>query len=201
VDLHPLRSFRLLDAGNAGPLSQERRRRGHPVPIRRADARNFRQNHSQVAGTSADLSRRGPDVAEGIVGREGARELSISARRARVLVIDDEPVLLRGLKRSLSEHDVMTATSVNQGMQLYGSHEFDIVFCDLMMPELNGLEFYTRLSALGPNHAQRLVLMTGGVFADRLGCSLAEIPSPCILKPFKHGEIERLISEALERVR
>jgi two-component system NtrC family sensor kinase len=140
-------------------------------------------------------------VAEGTVGREEARELSISARRARVLVIDDEPVLLRGLKRSLSEHDVMTATSVNQGMQLYGSHEFDIVFCDLMMPELNGLEFYTRLSALGPSHAQRLVLMTGGVFADRLGCSLAEIPSPCILKPFKHGEIERLISEALERVR
>jgi two-component system, NtrC family, sensor kinase len=118
-----------------------------------------------------------------------------------VLVIDDEPVLLRGLKRSLSEHDVMTATSVNQGMQLYSSHEFDIVFCDLMMPELNGLEFYTRLTALGPSHAERLVLMTGGVFADRLGCSLSEIPSPCILKPFKHGELERLISQALERNR
>jgi two-component system NtrC family sensor kinase len=108
-------------------------------------------------------------------------------------------VLLRGLKRSLSEHDVMTATSVQQGMHLYERHQFDIVFCDLMMPELNGLEFYTRLTALGPDHAQRLVLMTGGVFADRLGCSLAEIPSPCILKPFKHGEIERLIYQALER--
>ncbi|HTV19331.1 MAG TPA: response regulator [Polyangiaceae bacterium] len=116
-------------------------------------------------------------------------------------MIDDEPVLLRGLKRSLSEHDVMTATSVQQGIQLYKSHEFDIVFCDLMMPELNGLEFYTRLTALGPDHAERLVLMTGGVFADRLGCSLAEIPSPCILKPFKHGELERLISQALERGR
>lgn len=140
-------------------------------------------------------------MAEGNVGSEAARALSFSTRRARVLVIDDEPVLLRGLKRSLSEHDVMTASSVNQGIQLYSSHEFDIVFCDLMMPELNGLEFYTRLSALGPSHAQRLVLMTGGVFADRLGCSLSEIPSPCILKPFKHGEIERLISQALERVR
>ena len=122
-------------------------------------------------------------------------------RRASVLVIDDEPVLLRGLKRSLSEHDVMTAGSVTQGIQLYQSHSFDIVFCDLMMPELNGLEFYARLSALGPSHAERLVLMTGGVFADRLGCSLSEIPSPCILKPFKQGELERLISEALERQR
>ena len=140
-------------------------------------------------------------MAEGTVGVGAIQALTASSRRARVLVIDDEPVLLRGLKRSLSEHDVMTATSVNQGMQLYSNHEFDIVFCDLMMPELNGLEFYMRLKALGPRHAERIVLMTGGVFADRLGCSLAEIPSPCILKPFKHGEIERLISQALERER
>lgn len=134
--------------------------------------------------------------------RAGASEAwATPSRRARVLVIDDEPVLLRGLKRSLSEHDVMTASSVTQGMLLYESHSFDIVFCDLMMPELNGLEFYARLNALGPSHAERLVLMTGGVFADRLGCSLSEIPTPCILKPFKHGELERLISQALERHR
>jgi CheY-like chemotaxis protein len=140
-------------------------------------------------------------VAEGTVGLEAAKVLSTQPRRARVLVIDDEPVLLRGLKRSLSEHDVVTASSVNQGIQLYKSNEFDIVFCDLMMPDLNGLEFYSRLTELGPTHAQRLVLMTGGVFSDRLGCSLSEIPTPCILKPFKHGEIERLIHQALERGR
>ena len=140
-------------------------------------------------------------MAEGIISLDAVKAPVASPRRARVLVIDDEPVLLRGLKRSLSEHDVTTASSVKQGIQLYSNHEFDIVFCDLMMPELNGLEFYTRLSALGPTHAERLVLMTGGVFADRLGCTLAEIPSPCILKPFKHGEIERLISQALERGR
>jgi len=95
----------------------------------------------------------------------------------------------------------MTAGSVTQGIALYQSHAFDIVFCDLMMPENNGLDFYARLNALGPTHAERLVLMTGGVFADRLGCSLSEVPTPCILKPFKHGELERLISQALERQR
>jgi two-component system NtrC family sensor kinase len=161
----------------------------------------FRQKRSQAIGTSADLDTRGPYVAEGIISSDAGKAPVASLRRARVLVIDDEPVLLRGLKRSLLEHDVTTASSVQQGIQLYSKHEFDIVFCDLMMPELNGLEFYTRLSELGPSHAERLVLMTGGVFADRLGCSLAEIPTPCILKPFKHGEIERLISEALERGR
>lgn len=121
------------------------------------------------------------------------------ARRARVLVVDDEPVLLRGLKRSLSEHDVVTATSVAQGMALYQSGDFDIVFCDLMMPETSGLEFYSRLCALGQDHARRLVLMTGGVFAEKLGCSLSQLQSPCILKPFATGQLEELIAQALDR--
>lgn len=140
-------------------------------------------------------------MAQESVGAEAPEAFAAARRRARVLVIDDEPVLLRGLKRSLSDHDVMTATSVEQGIQLYASHEFDIVFCDLMMPEISGIDFYTRLTALGPSHAERVVLMTGGVFADRLGCSLSDIPRPCLFKPFKHTDMERLIALALERPR
>jgi two-component system NtrC family sensor kinase len=123
------------------------------------------------------------------------------ARRASILIIDDEPALLRGLKRSLSEHDVTTANNVEDGMTLYCDNDFDIVFCDLMMPESTGLEFYSRLCALGPEHAARLVLMTGGVFPERLGCSLSQVSSPCILKPFKSGEMEQLIGQALARPR
>ncbi len=122
-------------------------------------------------------------------------------RRASILIVDDELILLRGLKRSLSEHDVVTATNVGQALELYLSHAFDIVFCDLMMPESNGLDFYTRLQELGPEHAERLVLMTGGVFTERLGCSLSEIASPCILKPFRAGELEHWIGQALGRGR
>lgn len=120
-----------------------------------------------------------------------------TTRRGRVLLVDDEPVLLRGLKRSLSEHEVVTATSVAQAIQLYEGGDFDIVFCDLMMPETTGLEFYSHLCRLGDEHARRLVLMTGGVFADRLGCSLSELQSPCIMKPFALGQLERLIEQAL----
>src|SRR4051794_30281198 len=103
---------------------------------------------------------------------DSVRRPAATLRRASVLLVDDEPVLLRGLKRSLSDHEVMTATSVARGLELYAEHDFDIVFCDLMMPESSGLEFYARLHELGPEHAQRLVLMTGGVFQERLGCSL-----------------------------
>ncbi|MEY2929516.1 MAG: hypothetical protein RL033_265 [Pseudomonadota bacterium] len=122
-------------------------------------------------------------------------------RRASVLLIDDEPVLLRGLKRSLSAHQVMTVTRVDEALALYRQHDFDIVFCDLMMPEANGIEFYARLRELGPEHAERLVLMTGGALPERLGYSLAEIPNVCLLKPFSCDQLEQLIERALERRR
>jgi CheY-like chemotaxis protein len=128
---------------------------------------------------------------------EATGSMPAGTRRGRVLLVDDEPILLRGLKRTLSEHDVVTATSVAQGIQLYEKGDFDIVFCDLMMPETTGLDFYSHLCALGHAHASRLVLMTGGVFADRLGCSLSQIRSPCIMKPFAAGLLERLIDEAV----
>lgn len=138
-------------------------------------------------------------MAESVSSADAYGVSSAAPRRASILLIDDEPVLLRGLKRSLSEHDVLTATSVSQGIQLYLCHDFDIVFCDLMMPDSNGLEFYSHLRQLGPEHAGRLVLMTGGVFAERLGCSLSEVSSPCILKPFRAGELEQLIQQALNQ--
>ena len=122
-------------------------------------------------------------------------------KRACVLLIDDEPVLLRGLKRSLSGHHVITVTRVDEALALYQQHDFDIVFCDLMMPESNGIDFYSRLRQLGPEHAQRLVLMTGGALPERLGYSLAEIPSVCLLKPFSCDQLEQLIERALERRR
>ena len=122
-------------------------------------------------------------------------------KRASVLLVDDEPILLRGLKRSLSGHHVVTVTRVDQALALYQQHDFDIVFCDLMMPEANGIEFYSRLCELGPEHAQRLVLMTGGALPDRLGYSVAQLPSTCLLKPFGSEQLEQLIERALERRR
>jgi CheY-like chemotaxis protein len=135
------------------------------------------------------------------VGNSSFSSAARKANGASILLVDDEPVLLRGLKRSLSGHRVMTVTRVDQALALYRQHDFDIVFCDLMMPEANGIEFYCQLRELGPDHAARLVLMTGGALPDRLGYSPAQIPNTCLLKPFSSEQLERLIEQALERRR
>jgi CheY-like chemotaxis protein len=74
--------------------------------------------------------------------------------------------------------------------------QFDVIVCDLMMPDLGGTDFHERVRALYPGLEHRIVFMTGGAFTDRATRFLDNIPNVCLAKPF---EPERLFEE-IERV-
>jgi signal transduction histidine kinase/ActR/RegA family two-component response regulator len=118
-------------------------------------------------------------------------------RPARVLLIDDEPAVLRGLGRVLRGHEVVMATDGREGVELYKSGRFDIVFCDLMMPGFSGVDFVQELERLGPGHAQRVVLMTGGIVSDAIRSSVSKSPSVCITKPLDSAQLRRLIAKSV----
>jgi CheY-like chemotaxis protein len=63
--------------------------------------------------------------------------------------------------------------------------EFHLVFCDVMMPEMNGLDFLARLRERRSVLAQRLVFMTGGLFIQEVRDQLKMLDNPCISKPFQ----------------
>lgn len=90
-----------------------------------------------------------------------------AVERARVLIIDDEPDVGRAMRRGLSQlHDVTLAQTGAQGLRLLAEHAFDLVLCDLMMPEMSGMEVMRRIRADFPDHADRVVFMTGGAFSE-----------------------------------
>jgi hypothetical protein len=66
------------------------------------------------------------------------------ARRARVLVIDDEAAVASAMARMLrKEHDVMVETDGRKVAALLASGaEFDVIFCDLMMPGMTGMDLF-----------------------------------------------------------
>jgi signal transduction histidine kinase/CheY-like chemotaxis protein len=119
------------------------------------------------------------------------------ARSARVLLIDDEPAVLRGLGRVLRGHEVAMATDGREGVELYKSGRFDIVFCDLMMPGFSGIDFVQELERLGPGHAARVVLMTGGIVSDAIQSSVSKSSSRCITKPLDSAQLRRLIAKSV----
>jgi len=120
-----------------------------------------------------------------------------ATRRARLLVVDDEPQIGNTLRLLLDpDHEVVPVTSAREALErIKNDRPFDIIFCDLMMPEVSGTDFYKQLTISAPELLDRLVFMTGGVFSTRTNAFLEKLPNPCIEKPFDIAALLALINE------
>jgi PAS domain S-box-containing protein len=120
------------------------------------------------------------------------------ARRPRVLVIDDERPMRTTLAALLSDrYDVVTADSGAAAIGvLKRDAEFDAVLCDLMMPDVSGVDVYAWIQADAPALAPRVVFMTGGAFTSRARELLERVPDQQLEKPFELSAL----SAALEKV-
>ena len=115
-------------------------------------------------------------------------------RRARVLVVDDEPWVGQSLQRALRQHDVTITTNGREALEIIASGEpFDVILSDLMMPEMSGAELYEQLAARDRAAAERVVFMTGGAFTPGARDLLAHVRNERIEKPFEIRALRELI--------
>lgn len=116
-------------------------------------------------------------------------------RRARILVIDDEPLLGRTLSFMLEEnHDVVVATSGREALaQLAKDARFDLLLCDLDMPGVNGCEIHTTLTREHPELLPRFVLMTGGACTTWAEDFMARYAGAHLEKPFTAADVEQVL--------
>ncbi len=119
--------------------------------------------------------------------------------RARLLVIDDEPLILRSLGRVLSRfHDVELAASGQAGLErIRDGERYDLIVCDLMMPELTGMDFHAALRAEAPESAERVVFLTGGAFTERARTYLETVSNPTLEKPVQPALLRALLDQML----
>jgi PAS domain S-box-containing protein len=123
-----------------------------------------------------------------------------SERRARILVVDDEPNMVRVLAELLSPHDVTIAYSGREAIsQLSGDASFDVVVCDLQMNEGTGVDVYEHLCQRAPDVARRVIFTTGGAFTDGAREFLARCPQPVLEKPFDMERFAALVHETARR--
>lgn len=116
--------------------------------------------------------------------------------QANVVVIDDEPLVGRSILRALRDHDVRIYTSGREAVDhLCGAHRIDVVFCDLMMPEMSGMEVYDAVHRQRPEVSARFVFMTGGAFTPRSRAFLEHREHRCLAKPFELREIRHIVRE------
>jgi PAS domain S-box-containing protein len=121
----------------------------------------------------------------------------VPAQRARILVVDDEPLVGRAVQRILAPHEVVACTSGAAALAQLSRASFDLVLCDLMMPDMTGIELHARLAAKAPDVARRMVFLTGGAFTVEARAFLAEIPNARLEKPFEPAALRAVVACAL----
>jgi len=121
-------------------------------------------------------------------------------RSARVLVIDDDVKVASSLRRMLRAHECTVTHGGEEALEALREREFDVVFCDLMMPGTTGMDVYEALRDEGRGREARLVFVTGGAFTARARRFVAEVDNLVIEKPFTAEAVRRAVS-AVEEAR
>ena len=116
-------------------------------------------------------------------------------RRGRLLFIDDDSLVLKLLTRLFEpDHETVATLSASDALTIVAEQrQFDLIFCDVMMPNTNGIAFYEKLAKIAPELSDRVVFMTGGAFNTVAQQFLAQVPNPHVAKPFDLSAIRALV--------
>jgi PAS domain S-box-containing protein len=123
--------------------------------------------------------------------------------RGRILVMDDEELVLKTLTRVLGgDHQVVTATSGEVGRAiLERDQSFDVILCDMMMPEMTGMALHEWLVAHHPGLADRVIFVSGGAFTPKSSAYLAGIRNRRLDKPIDVTVLQELVTQMIEGVK
>lgn len=121
---------------------------------------------------------------EANVGDEATKTPAEGTQR-RVLVVDDDPLVLRSLTRILArDFEVAAARNGREALDMVrAGGTYDAMLCDLVMPELSGIELHEVLTQDDPELAKRTVFLTGGAFTGRAQAFLETVGQPHLEKP------------------
>ncbi|HEY3256742.1 MAG TPA: ATP-binding protein, partial [Polyangiaceae bacterium] len=139
--------------------------------------------------TEAAASRPQPPSAEAV---------GLQSSLGRVLIIDDEAPLRTVMQRMLVVHEVVSAASGKEALRiLEHDRAFDLILCDLMMPDVSGIDVHHWLATRDPALASRLVFITGGAFGPVAAEYLSGTGNLKLEKPFTTNEFREVVYERI----
>jgi PAS domain S-box-containing protein len=119
--------------------------------------------------------------------------------RGRVLIVDDEQALAKALARQLADRwDVDTVSTARDALAELSVHRYDVVACDLRMPDQSGPAIYDAIRARSPRQASRFIFTTGGSYGvddDPIHERALATGRPILEKPFHGANFEALVAE------
>jgi two-component system response regulator HydG len=122
-----------------------------------------------------------------------------NAHSYTVLIVDDEPGNVESLSRIFQRegYNVLTATHGREGLDLVRQHPIDVVLCDIMMPQMDGLSLLKAIKAISAH--TEVITMTAYGSIERAVEAIKQGAYDFITKPLKRRDILKLVEKALDR--
>lgn len=140
-----------------------------------------------------------PAELPGEVPSSATKPVARQTASANVLVVDDEPGIGASLGRVLRGHAVTAVTSAKAALNLLAEGKtYDVVFCDLMMPQMSGMDFFGHVQADFPATGPKVVFMTGGAFTPKSHAFLDQMTNQFVEKPFEPQKARDIVQEFLK---
>lgn len=119
---------------------------------------------------------------------------------ATILVIDDEPGITSALAYLLrrSGYTVEDAANGHIALAKLQKQTYEVILCDLRMPELDGPGFYQALRQRHPELVQRIIFLTGDTLSPEARTFLESVDGPRLAKPFRAADVRRLVQQMLQ---
>jgi len=118
-------------------------------------------------------------------------------RRARMLIVDDEPQVREALGRALGRDFVVTLAGSGRealGMLLDPARgPYDVILSDVMMADVSGMDLYAETLRRIPAAGGRFVFMTGGAFSPKARAFLENVDRPCLEKPLDLPKLREIV--------
>jgi PAS domain S-box-containing protein len=134
---------------------------------------------------------------------KGRRERRLRASLPRrVLVVDDEPAVAQLVADALEDLgcEVRVRTDSRRALADALAEPFELIICDIRMPDVDGPALYHRLRQQDPARARRLLFTTGDTVARETARFLEQTGVPCLRKPFRVEELRSRVEELLEEI-
>jgi CheY-like chemotaxis protein len=121
----------------------------------------------------------------------------------RVLLLEDRDDFRKVLHDylALRNYEVTSVPSGVEGLREIMKGAFDLIICDMMMPQIGGEMFYWAVTRVRPANAQRFIFFTGHQNNPAIKFFFRRVNATVLTKPFRLAELDSAIHDVLLKLR